>query len=146
MKIGTRVIRAGMRPRTQGEPFLGGVTFAGTYQAAGDPATSPFTYGRYHNPTWNAFESALGELEGGFALSFASGMAAVMAVFATVLRKGDTIVLPSDSYYTCRTLGEGFFSEMGVKVRKAKTADNSQGQHLDGARLLWLETPANPGL
>src|SRR5207237_2978704 len=98
------------------------------------------------NPTWSEFERALGELEGGFALSFASGMAAVTAVFATVLRKGDTIVLPSDGYYTARTLGEGFFTEMEVKVRKSETADNSQMQHLDGAKLLWLETPANPGL
>ena len=79
MRIGTKVIRAGMRPRAQGEPFLGGVTFAGTYRAAGDPATSPYTYGRYHNPTWTEFERALGELEDGSALSFASGMAAVAA-------------------------------------------------------------------
>jgi cystathionine gamma-lyase len=146
MRIGTKVIRAGMRARAQGEPFLGGVTFAGTYQAAGDPATSPYTYGRYHNPTWTEFERALSELEEGFALSFASGMAAVAAVFGAVLRSGDIVVMPSDSYYAARSLGEGFFTEMGIHVRKSETAGNSQMQHLDGAKLLWLETPANPGL
>lgn len=146
MKIGTQVIHAGLQPRAQGEPFLGGVVFAGTYHAVGDPADSPYTYGRYHNPTWTHFERALSELEGGPALCFASGMAAVAAVFGAVLRTGDTIVLPSDSYYASRLLADGFFAEMGVQVRKSKTAGNSQIQHLDGAKLLWLETPTNPGL
>ncbi len=145
-RAGTRVVRAGMRPAAQGEPLTGGVTFAGTYHAAGDPSDSPFTYGRFHNPTWTRFESALGELEGGAAVSFASGMAAVAAVFGTTLRPGDALVLPADSYYTTRLLAEGFFARIGVEVRKAPTAGGAQSEHLDGARLLWLETPSNPGL
>src|SRR5438552_10664794 len=146
MRIATRVVRAGLLPAAQGEPFLGGVTFAGTYHAAGDPSNSPYTYGRYHNPTWTQFECALGELEGGIALSFASGMAAVAAVFGTTLRGGDAVVMPSDSYYTSRLLAEGFLAQRGIQVRKAPTAGNAQAQHLDGATLLWLETPSNPGL
>lgn len=146
MRTGTKVIRAGMLPAIQGESFLAGVTFAGSYYAAGDPASSPYTYGRYHNPTWTQYESALSELEGGIALSFASGMAAVAAVFGTTLRAGDVLVMPSDSYYTSRLLADGFFKEIGVKVRKAPTAGNAQAEHLDGAKLLWLETPTNPGL
>lgn len=146
MKIATKVIRAGMPPPEQGDPFLGGVVFAGTYRAAGEPASSPYTYGRYHNPTWTQFEKALSDLEGGPALCFASGMAAVAAIFGAVLRSGDTIVLPSDSYYTSRMLADGFFTEMGIQVRKSATAGNSQLQHLDDAKLLWLETPTNPGL
>jgi cystathionine beta-lyase/cystathionine gamma-synthase len=58
---------------------MSGVTFAGTYHVAGDPSDSPYTYGRFHNPTWAQFESALGELEEGNALAFASDMAAVAA-------------------------------------------------------------------
>lgn len=125
---------------------MAGVTFAGTYHAAGDPSDSPFTYGRFHNPTWSRFESALGDLEGGAAVSFASGMAAVAAVFGTTLRPGDALVLPSDSYYTTRLLAEGFFARAGVEVRKAPTAGGEQVGCLDGAKLLWLETPSNPGL
>lgn len=146
MRIRTRVVRAGLASPTQGEPFLAGVTFAGTYHAAGDPSASPYTYGRYHNPTWTRFECALGELEGGIALSFASGMAAVAAVLGSALRPGDVLVMPSDSYYTSRLLADGFFAQMGVKVRKARTAGGALAQQLDGARLLWLETPSNPGL
>ena len=146
MRTGTRVVRAGLPRAETGQPITSGVTFAGTYHAAGDPSNSPYTYGRFHNPTWAQFEAALGELEGGSALAFASGMAAVAAVFGATLRPGDALVLPSDSYYTTRLLAEGFFARMGVEVRKAPTAGGAQSGQLDGARLLWLETPSNPGL
>ena len=55
-------------------------------------------YGRYDNPTWRNLEAALGELEGGEALVFASGMAAITAVLQTLLRPGDTLVVPADGY------------------------------------------------
>jgi cystathionine gamma-lyase len=146
MKIGTRVIHAGLTKPTQGEAFSGGITLAGTYYSSGDPSTSPYTYGRYHNPTWTQYEIALSELEGGMAISFASGMAAVAAVFGTTLRTGDVLVMPSDCYYTTRLLADGFFAEMGVQVRKAPTAGDGLAQLLEKAKLLWLESPANPGL
>ncbi len=146
MRNATRVIRAGLPPASQGGPLMEGITFAGTYYASGDPGSSPYTYGRYHNPTWTQFEMALGELEGGTAVSFASGMAAVAAVFGITLQPGDAVVMPSDSYYTSRVLAEGFFGQLGVQVRKAPTAGNAQVQQLDGAKLLWLESPSNPGL
>src|SRR5262245_52770501 len=134
MRIATRVVRAGLAPAAQGEPFLPAVTFAATYHAAGDPASSRYTYGRYHNPTWSALERALGELEGGPALSFASGMAAVAAVFGTTLRQGDVLAMPSDSYYTARLLADGHLAEAGVEVRKAPTAGGGLARLLDGAR------------
>jgi cystathionine gamma-lyase len=73
-------------------------------------------------------------------------MAGVAAVFGVVLRPGDVLVLPSDSYYTSRVLADGYCAQMGVQVRLAPTAGNAQQQHLQGATLLWLETPSNPGL
>src|SRR5262245_4019277 len=146
MRIGTRVIHAGLAPAVQGEPFLPGVAFAGTYHASGDPSTIPYTYGRFSNPTWTRFEQALSELEGGAVVSFGSGIAAVAAVFGSTLRPGDVLVMPSDSYYTGRLLADGYFAQIGVNVRKARTAGDDLSQILDGARLLWLETPTNPGL
>jgi cystathionine gamma-lyase len=146
MHDATRVIRAGLSEPAQGTPFLPGPIFAAPFHLAGDPAGVPYTYGRYHNPTWTGFERALGELEGGEAVVFASGMAATAAVLGTVLRPGEVAVLPADGYYTARTLAEGYFTQMGVRVRTAPTAGDAQGECLDGAKLLWLESPSNPGL
>ena len=146
MHDATRVVRAGVPEPAQGDPFLPGPVFAAPYHAAGDPATSPYTYGRFHNPTWALYEKALGVLEGGEALVFASGMAATVAVLGTVLKPGDAVVLPADAYYTTRVLAQGWFAQAGVQVRMAPTAGGSQGDCLDGAKLLWLESPSNPGL
>jgi cystathionine gamma-lyase len=146
MRDRTRVIRAGLPKPAQGSAFMPGPTFAGPYHAAGDPSSSPFTYGRFRNPTWELYEGALSELEQGEVIAFASGMAAVAAVFGTVLRPGDLIVLPSDSYYTARTLATGYFNEMGVHAKTAPTRGNEQRRYLRGAKLLWIESPSNPGL
>lgn len=142
----TRVTRAGIPLAVQGAAFLPGPVFAAPFHAAGDPATAAYTYGRFHNPTWSAFEEALSELEGGPAIVFGSGMAAVAAIFGVALRPGDVVVLPADSYYTTRVLANGYLTEMGIQVRLAPTADNAQQHCLAGARLLWIESPSNPGL
>jgi cystathionine gamma-lyase len=146
MHDATRVLKAGLPAPSQGAPFLPGPTFAGAFHAAGDPADSPYTYGRFHNPTWTLFEQALAELEGGPALVFGSGMAAATAVFSTVLKRGDVLALPSDSYYTCRLVAQSYFAEQGIEVRMAPTAAGGQRATLAGARLLWLESPSNPGV
>jgi cystathionine gamma-lyase len=146
MHDATRVVHAGLPEAAQGQPFLPGPVFAGTFHCAGDPASSPYSYGRSHNPTWTLFERALGDLEGGEAVVFASGMAATAAVMGTVLGPGDAVVMPADGYYTARMLAQGFFTQIGVEARTAPTAENGQAACLDGAKLLWLESPSNPGL
>jgi cystathionine gamma-lyase len=103
-------------------------------------------YGRFQNPTWTVWEAALAELEGGAAVAFASGMAAIAAVFGICVKPRDIVVLPSDCYYTTRRLASSWLTPMGVEVREAPTRRNEQAGVLDGARLLWLETPANPQL
>src|SRR5918997_888434 len=99
---GTRAVHAGVRPPRQGAPLVPGPTFAAHYHLEGDPETSEYVYGRYGNPTWTLLEDALGELEGGPAVSFASGMAAAAAVLIPLLRGGDVLVLPADGYPAVR--------------------------------------------
>jgi cystathionine gamma-lyase len=142
----TLILKAGYRPSGDAGPFVGGPQFSSVYTAPGDPLQHPFTYGRFHNPTWTAWEEAIGVLEGGHAVSFASGMAAVVAVFGVCLKPGDVLVLPSDSYYTIRRVAEGWLKTIGVDVRMAPTRGGAQAQLLEGARLLWIETPSNPHL
>jgi cystathionine gamma-lyase len=142
----TAILHAGYRHHSAAGHFLAGPQFSSTFTTPGDPSAHPFSYGRFGNPTWTAWEEALGVLEGGPAIAFASGMAAIAAVFGTVLKPGEIVVLPSDSYYTTRLLGSGWLKTIGVQVRLAPTRGSAQAEALDGARLLWIETPTNPQL
>jgi cystathionine gamma-lyase len=140
------ILQAGHRSPKQPGTFFDGPQFASTYTSPGDPSQYQLTYGRFHNPTWTAWEDALGVLEDGHAISFASGMAAIAAVFGVCLKPGDVVVLPSDSYYTTRVVASNWLQTIGIQVRLASTRDNAQAGFLDGASLLWLETPSNPQL
>jgi cystathionine gamma-lyase len=143
---GTRVVHAGEPAPVVGEPLLAGPVFAAPFHLAGAAgAADPIGYARADNPTYRRFERALGELEGGEAVVFASGMAALTAVLFSVLSEGDTVVLPADGYYEGRTLARDHLTRFGVTVREVPTTE-LYGVALDGAALVLAETPANPGL
>lgn len=142
----TLIVHAGYRKKSEPGPFLAGPQFSSTFASPGDPSQHPLTYGRFHNPTWTAWEEALGILEGGQAVAFASGMAAVSAVLGITLRRGDVVVLPEDCYYTIRRIAADWLKSLGVDVRLAPTRDNGQAAVVEGAKLVWLETPSNPQL
>ena len=151
MRDETKIIRSTLTKSVAGEPLHSGPVFAAPYHTPGDPADIPYTYARSHNPTWTSLEKAIGQMESGegyraSALVFASGMAACTAVFGAVLQPGDIVVLPSNSYYTARVLMQEYFTKMGVVLRMAPTAGDAQAELLEGARLLWLESPSNPSM
>jgi cystathionine gamma-lyase len=132
-----------MRRGDDGTPLGANPVFASTYHLSGQPQ-GPYQYGRLTNPTWTAWEAALGELEAGEVVSFASGIAAVSAVLLSTLRPGDVLVMADDCYYATRRLAQGVLTEVGVEVRLVSSADI--GVQLDGAKLVWLESPSNPTL
>jgi cystathionine gamma-lyase len=142
----TRVVHAGLPERAIGDPFLPGPTFAAAFHSPGDPHDSPFVYNRYGNPTWSRYETALGELEGGTAVVFASGMAAAAAILLPALGPGDVLVAPSDGYMSVRTLARGHLADRGVEVRLVPTPGPDSERALDGATLVWFESPSNPAL
>ncbi|MGW5673865.1 cystathionine gamma-lyase [Streptomyces sp. NPDC003860] len=145
---GTRAVRAGLPKPVKYEPPLPGPVFAAHYHLPGEP-TGPYTYGRDTNPTWTHLEQAVGELEApGEAVEtvvFSSGMAAISAVLFSRLRAGDTAVLPSDGYQALPLVREQL-EAYGIEVRTARTGGDAQLAALDGADLLWIETPSNPEL
>ncbi|MYU32955.1 cystathionine gamma-lyase [Streptomyces sp. SID8358] len=145
---GTRAVRAGLPTPQQYEPTLPGPVFAAHFHLSGEPV-GPYTYGRDTNPTWTHLERAIGELEApGEQVEttvFASGMAAVSAVLLSRARTGDTVVLPDDGYQALPLVREQL-EAYGVRVRTAPTGGDAQLRALEGAKLLWLETPSNPGL
>ena len=146
MQRETMILKAGYPSSSTAGVFVPPLQFSSTYTTPGEPSSHLLTYGRFHNPTWTVWEEALGVLDGGHSVSFASGMAAVTAVFGVLVRPGDTVVLPSDSYYSTRVLASSWLSTIGVQVRLAPTRGDAQAEILDGARLLWIETPSNPQL
>ena len=140
---GTRAIHAGMPAAVDGMPLVSSPVFGSTYHLAGEPA-GPYQYGRLTNPTWTAWEAALSELEGGDAVAFSSGIAAVTAVLLTALRPGDVLVMAAECYYATRRLAAGLLTDIGVQVHLV--SDDEVGRHLEGATLVWLESPSNPKL
>ncbi|NLU76163.1 cystathionine gamma-lyase [Streptomyces sp. HNM0575] len=146
----TRVVRAGLPEEQPYEPPLPGPVFAAHYHLPGDIAGAPYAYGRDANPTWTALERAVAELEAPGddrvrTTVFASGMGAISAVLLSRARPGSVFVLPDDGYNLLVPMRERL-AELGVEVRTAPTAGDAQLPLLDGASLLWIESPSNPGL
>lgn len=140
----TVAVTAG-RPATEPDaPLNTPITMTSTYVATGD-----LEYGRYGNPTWTAFEDALGALEGGRALAYASGMAAVTAVLDLV-GIGSGVVAPRHAY-TGSVLALGDLEARGRLhsnlVDVSDTEAVIQQLHDDeDCAILWIESPTNPAL
>jgi cystathionine gamma-synthase len=115
--------------------------FSSTYVADG-----PVDYARAGNPTWSAFEDALGALEGGSALVFASGMAAIAAALS-LAPLGAVIVAPTHAYSGTGDILRTLETREGVKVRTVEISDTAAvTAALEGADVLWAESPTNPML
>jgi cystathionine gamma-lyase len=141
---GTRCVHGGHEAGVLGAPTHPGPVLSTTFHLGlpGDP-TPADSYGRADNPTWRVLEAAIGELDGGECVVFASGLAGLAAVLRLAGRDG-ALVLPSDGYYLARSLAHGELAPLGVEVRETPTAGPLPP--LDGAALVLLETPSNPGL
>ncbi len=106
-----------------------------------DGEPGDFYYQRYAHPTGVEAERALGELEGGDALLFPSGSAAITALVLSELEPGQTIALAEGAYYGTGALFRSL-ERWGVRfVEFAQT-----GPPPESADLVWLEAPSNPFL
>jgi cystathionine gamma-synthase len=104
-----------------------------------DGEPGPFHYARNAHPTGVEAERALGELEGGEALLFSSGMGAATAVVLALLSPGDTIALAEDAYYGTGVL----FGELERWGLRHVLFDQT-GPPPAEADLVWIEAPSNP--
>jgi cystathionine gamma-synthase len=95
-------------------------------------------------PTWEALEAIVGGLELGRAVSFASGMAAVAAIF-DLLETGARVVLPDDCYQGVGALAAACQEKKRLSFHRLALQDTTAWiQACQTADLLWLETPSNP--
>ncbi len=141
LRPGTLAVTAGRPPHDADNPLNVPITMAATYVAGGD-----LEYGRYGNPTWTAFEDALGALEGGRCLAFGSGLAAVSALLELV-GQGSKVVAPTHAY-----LGSiGQMADLEARGRLVATLVDATDTEAfvkacEDAALVWIESPTNPAL
>jgi len=137
----TSAITAGRPDAAPDAPLNPPLVFSSTYHAGG-----PVGYGRYGNESWSALETAIGELEGGATLSFASGMAAISAVFS-ILPIGAPVVASNQGYSGVMGLLNQLHSTGRLEVRFVEITNTEEViAAMKGSALVWLESPTNPCL
>lgn len=139
-KPATRAVHAGRPAHEPDQPLNVPITMASTYVGGGEKE-----YGRYTNDAWVAFETALGELEGGKALTFSSGLAAIATMLDLV---NDSVVVAGQSYLG--TVGQ--LADLEARGRlTTRLVDITDTAAVVAAldedvALLWIESPTNPGM
>ena len=150
IRAASRAPRVGQRPTSV--PIYQTATFTSEdAEALGDIVGDPwagFSYSRLSNPTTQALGDAYAELAGGESgYVFASGMAAIHATLASLLRGGDRVVAPNALYGSTRTQLSGYFGRFGVDVELVDATDHDavrRALEAAPARVLYAETSANP--
>lgn len=131
------VVEAGRPPKEPGRPLSVPPTFASVLRAG-----VPAEYGRFANDSFVAVEAAIGALDGGMAVVFASGMAAISAVVATVVQGRPGLLQPLDGYHGSSAL---FDATTGLHVERVDVADTvAVLEALPEHGVLWTESPTNP--
>jgi cystathionine gamma-synthase len=136
----TLAVSAG-RPRSAGSALNQPPVFASAFEAGEGPS-----YGRDSNPTWVALEAALGELEGGEAIAFGSGMATASAVIDS-FRGGTRVAVGACSYVEVRELLRAGCERGALEVFEIDPLDTTATiAAAEAANVLWLDAISNPAL
>ena len=147
--LATRVIHAGQSPDPSTGAVMTPIYQTSTYVQASPGDHLGYEYSRTDNPTRQAWEACINDLEngkGGFA--FASGMAAIDAVLA-LLQPGDRIVAMDDLYGgTWRVFERVRKRASGLQFEFVDLANAEAAQAAidEGVAMVWVETPTNPML
>jgi len=137
----TVAVTSGRPPHEPDNPLNEPLTMASTYVAGGD-----VEYGRYGNPTWSAFEQALGDLEGGRCLAFSTGLAAVATILDLVGQDG-LVVAPRHAYNGSVMQLADLEARGRIRAQLVDVTDTEAVvKACDDAALVWLESPTNPAL
>jgi len=147
-EFSTRVVQSGVRfDKSTGAisvPIYQTATFS--HPALG--VSTGYDYTRSGNPTRQAAEEVLADLEGGFAaFCFASGLAALTAVFM-LFKSGDHLLLGEDLYGGTYRLLNSVFARFGIKASYVDTTDTAlvEAALNDDTKALLFESPSNPML
>jgi methionine-gamma-lyase len=108
-----------------------------------------YIYTRMLNPTVEAMENAVADLEGGHkALGCASGMGAISTVFTSLLKAGDHVVCSKSVYGPTSTVLATIFTKFGVEVSFVDTDKDGEIEKAmkPNTKVIYIETPGNPTL
>jgi methionine-gamma-lyase len=108
-----------------------------------------YIYTRMLNPTIEAMENAIAELEGGYkALGCASGMAAIHTIFASLLSAGDHVVCSAAVYGPTITLLDTVMKKFDVETTSVDSSDIEAVKKAikPNTKVIYVETPGNPTL
>ena len=145
--FGTRAVHAGLTPDPSFGSVIPAIHQTSTYaQRAPGDFVGDYDYARSANPTRAALEQALGELEGGLGVTFASGLAAAHALITVVCEAGSHVVLPADLYGGTYRLVDKVLSRWGLRYDLVDQTDLAALERAIGpqTRLVWVESPTNP--
>ncbi len=148
-RFATRAVHAGLEPDPSFGDVVPAIHQATTYvQGAPGEFVDSYDYSRSANPTRSALERALGDLEGGLASAFASGMAGEHALITAVAAAGDHVVIPDDLYGGTYRLVDKVLSRWGLEYTMVDQTDLDavEAAVTDNTKLIWIETPTNPTL
>lgn len=135
----TQVVQQGRPEREPGGAIIGGISVSTTFRAGGE-----YIYGRSDNDTWKDLEAVLGALEAGQALVFSSGMAAISATF-DLIPPGGVVVAPTAGYMNTFVQLRKLEANNRLRIRWVDINENqSVIAALDGAAMLFFESPVNP--
>jgi cystathionine gamma-synthase len=106
----------------------------------------PIGYGRYGNEAWSALEESISILEGGKALVFSSGMAAISAALSLV-SPGSTVIAAENGYQGTTTMLKKMHDNKQLNIKFVNLPNTDQVlKSLPGSHLLYLESPTNPAI
>ena len=147
--LATRAIHAGQEPDPTTGAVVTPIYMTSTFKQDGvGGLRNGYDYSRSINPTRNSFDEQLAAVEGAnYALSFASGLAAIDVLLRATLKPGDNILLGNDVYGGTYRLLSKVFVPWGIGLGVVDITDTaavsvalSQKQY----RYIWVETPSNP--
>lgn len=146
MQLSTQLIHGGISE----DPLTGAVSVpiyqTSTYRQKKLGQPGDFEYSRSGNPTRQALEALIAELEGGVkGFAFGSGLAAIHAVLS-VFQPGDHLILGDDVYGGTFRLLEKVFKPLGLSYTMVDSRELSQLEAAltDQTKALYLESPSNP--
>ncbi|MGO4289363.1 cystathionine gamma-synthase [Chitinophaga sp. RAB17] len=146
MKLGTKLIHAGVAPDPSTGAIMTPIFQTSTYVQSAPGVHKGYEYARTQNPTRDALQNALAAIENGtHGISFGSGLAATDGVMK-LLNPGDEVIATNDLYGGTYRIFTKVFERYGIKFTFIDMADarNIEAHVTPQTKMIWLETPTNP--